>query len=158
MLLGISKIVARRIWAAILRTLCDGWTTHRRMQRSSPCLFCCGQGEDSIAHYARCTVVARLMSTKLELVRQPAESQLAGFLLLEPCWRPGRESLLSRRALGVYATFLASNKVRKGQAQNAEEVWMQYLKEGAASSQKLAAFLHEVWTEFLSPSFSPSCL
>jgi hypothetical protein len=145
MLLGLSKLVSPRIWAATLRALCDGWTTHRRMQRSSPCLFGCGQGEDSIAHYSRCTMVARLMSSKLRLARQPPESRLAGFLLLEPCWRPGRESMLARRALGVYATFMASNRVRKGQAQNAEEVWMQYLKEGAASSQHLAAFLHEAW-------------
>ena len=39
MLGGIMKFVSPRIWATVLRTLCDGWTTHRRMQRQGPCLF-----------------------------------------------------------------------------------------------------------------------
>ena len=93
MLGGLIRFVSPRIWAAILRTLCDGWTTHRRMQRRAPCLFGCGFGEDSIVHYASCSVLSNLMWCKLKLDRLPVEDQLAGFLLLEPYCKEGREEV-----------------------------------------------------------------
>jgi len=102
---GLIKFVSPRIWATILRTLCDGWTTHRRMQRQGPCLFGCRAGDDSIVHYASCSVLSNLMWCKLKLDRLPVQDQLAGFLLLEPLWKEGREEMVARRALGVCATF-----------------------------------------------------
>ena len=146
MLDGLIRFVSPRIWAAILRTLCDGWTTHRRMQRHAPCLFGCGFGEDSIVHYASCSVLSNLMWRKLKLDRLPIENQLAGFLLLEPYWKEGREEEVSRRALGVYATFMACNIVRNGGALCTADVWLQCMKEGAASSKKLSVILNQLWT------------
>ena len=60
-LMRLSKLVPQRVVANALRTLFNGWATHRRMaslcgcQRSA-CVLGCGSGEDSIEHYSRCGV------------------------------------------------------------------------------------------------------
>ena len=142
---GISNAVSPKIWAATLRTQCSGWTTHHRMQRSSPCLFGCAQGEDSIPHYARCSKLALLMRNKLG-THQPANgTRLEHFLLLEPPFDPSRKEIFARRALGVYAAFMACNKVRKGHAANATDTWTQYFKEGASSHKGLADDIRALW-------------
>ena len=116
------------------------------MQRQGPCLFGCRFGDDSIVHYASCSVLSNLMWRKLKLDRLPVQDQLAGFLLLEPSWKEGREEVVARRALGVYATFMACNKVRNGLALCTSDVWLQCMKEGAASSKKLSVILNQLWT------------
>ena len=146
MLKGLMEFVSPRIWATVFRTLCDGWTTHRRMQRNGPCFFGCEFGEDSIVHDASCTKLSNLMRSKLNLEPLPVEGQLAGFLLLEPCWHVRHGSMMARRALGVYATFMACNKVRKGAATCTADVWQQCLKEGVASSKVLSDIFGQLWT------------
>jgi len=86
------------------------------------------------------------MWCKLKLDRLPVQDQLAGFLLLEPSWKEGREEVFARRGLGVYATFMACNKVRNALALCTSDVWLQCMKEGAASSKKLSVILNQLWT------------
>ena len=142
---GISNAVSPKIWAATLRTQCSGWTTHHRMQRSAPCLFGCTHGEDSISHYARCSKLALLMKNKLGIHPPTNGAYLDHFLLLEPPFELSRKTIFARRALGVYAAFMACNKVRKGQATNACETWTQYFKEGASSHKGLADDIRALW-------------
>ena len=97
-------------------------------------------------HYASCSVLSKLMWCKLKSDRLPVEIQLAGFPLLEPYWKEGREEVIARRALGVYATFMACNKVRKGLALCTADVWLQCMKEGATSRKKVSVILNQLWT------------
>ena len=86
------------------------------------------------------------MRSKFKLEPLPAEGKLAGFLLLEPCWHVQHASMIARRALGLYAVFMACNKVRKGSATFTADVWQQCLKEGAVSSKVLSDILGQLWT------------
>ena len=138
MLKGISKLVSPCIWAAVLKALFDGWTTHRRMQRASPCLFGCGRGEDSIHHYSFCPEVADLARNRLGLCIHGHHDRLDRFLVLAPRFSIANGPELARRALVVYATFKATNAVRHGQATHASAAWIQAFKEGAASHPALS--------------------
>ena len=107
------------------------------MQRSGPCLFGCTHGEDSIPHYARCVNLALLMKNKLGIHLPTNSTHLDHFLLLEPPFEPSSKAFFARRALGVYAAFMACNRVRKGHATSAADAWTQFFKEGASSHKSL---------------------
>ena len=87
------------------------------------------------------------MRTKLALNDQFCADRLDRFLLLEPRFDHNLGEVFARRALGVYATFMATNRVRKGLANDAEEVWHQMFKEGASSHKKLLKIIREIWTQ-----------
>ena len=48
----LRPLVAPRVIAAYLRTVCDGWMTLKRFQQRGPCRFC-GREIDSLRHIAR---------------------------------------------------------------------------------------------------------
>ncbi|CAK0852039.1 unnamed protein product [Prorocentrum cordatum] len=134
---GISKFTSLCVWAAVLRAIIDGWTTHSRMQRRSRCLFGCGCGQDSIQHYAFCSVLADLARRKLGLEIPEPRTRLDEFLMLEPRFTVDQSSWFARCALLIYATFKATNAARDGQGMDTSDAWQQAFKEGAASRRDL---------------------
>ena len=58
-----------KVWAAMLRTLWNGWCTKRRMEQigGTGCIFGCAGVDDSIEHYARCPAVADFARRRLGL-------------------------------------------------------------------------------------------
>ena len=119
----LGPMVPPCVWAAALKALLDGWTT----KPASPCLFGCQHGHDDLRHYAYCPVVARLYRAQLCLQQGPPASRLDEFLLLDGA--PPRTFAL--RALGLCATFRATNAARHGQA-SATGAWPQALADGVA--------------------------
>ena len=120
------------------------------MKRQSTCLFGCGHGDDGIEHYSRCRIAQNLSMRKLAVDRPPANRHLDHFLLLEPKLTGDNSSLLARRALALYSTFMATNRVRKGLATNCADVWTQFMKEAAASHSTLLTITRSAWSS--SPS------
>ena len=104
----------------------DGWTT----SPSQPCLFGCARGQDDIRHYAYCPCVARLWASRLDVHLEQATARLDTFLLLDTA--PAVSA--APRALGLYATFKATNAARNGIAA-AEGAWHQALIEGGPLRQ-----------------------
>ena len=67
MLRRLSKLVAPRVFAAVLRTLWSGWCTARRFGRRSPCLFCGEVDGDSVEHASVCFELAQFGRRELGL-------------------------------------------------------------------------------------------
>ena len=64
---GLKNKVPPCVWAAVLRALCDGWTTGARMSSTRDCLFQCGRGQDSLHLYVHCPVVEQLALSRARL-------------------------------------------------------------------------------------------
>ena len=109
-----SPLVPPRVWAAVLRTLWNGWLTARRWpsgpMAGATCIFGCAGSEDSIEHYCVCREVAGFARRRLGLsaAASPAASR-ADFLILDrpPRQRPLAE--LTLRALRVAAVYKVHN-------------------------------------------------
>ena len=67
MLRRLAGLVAPRVWAAVFRSLLNGWCTLRRFQSRGRCVFGCSFGEDSLDHYLGCSVLARFGRDHLRL-------------------------------------------------------------------------------------------
>ena len=67
MLRRLARLVAPRVWAAVYRTLLNGWCTSRRFQQAGSCVFGCRHYEDSIDHYLGCPALARFGRDSLRL-------------------------------------------------------------------------------------------
>jgi hypothetical protein len=109
----LAKLVPPRVVAALLRTLWNGWTTERRMQRAvhdgKGCIFGC-EAADSIEHYASCSTVASFARRSLRLPHMPTPpEQLADFLILDVSNPEANKALLTRKALRVAAVYHVHN-------------------------------------------------
>jgi len=49
----LNGLVAPRVVAAYIRSICDGWATHARFQVVATCRFGCGVSRDSLTHIVR---------------------------------------------------------------------------------------------------------
>ena len=99
----ISRFSQPRQWFAVLRTMCDGWTTGRRFgERTSRCMAGC-DAEDSIAHYAGCPRIRAVALRQLGLPPLPnPRLQLEAFLLLTTGWS---QEELKARALWTSSVY-----------------------------------------------------
>ena len=92
----------------MLRTLYNGWCTHRRFQKrhyyNNTCLLGCGgNSEDSIEHYCRCRVTTALYNRLLN-VHVP-NSQLLDFFMLH-CSGSAKDLMCSSLCVyGIYNTL-----------------------------------------------------
>ena len=119
-----SKLLPPRVQACQLRTACNEWATCRRFQKAGGCLFNCPRGEDSIEHYAFCSVFHNLCKMALGLERPPATHCLGDFagvlpyvLSLPEHAREGgnaKATVAALRAIGVYALYRTHNALRHG--------------------------------------------
>ena len=144
-LIGISKLVPPRVWAAVYRALQNSWVIGRRMQRGTACLFDCGGGEDSMKHYAFCPRVACFCRARLGLVQLAPSKRLSSFLLLSPPFRDATASVHARRALALYCVYSAANAARHSLTPNAHASLDQFAREACAVHPGLAASVAAVW-------------
>ena len=144
--MGIASLVHPRVWFAILNAICNGWTINFRFQRRRPCLFACGFGEDSLHHYAHCTVIADYAQRRLNLERPAAGNRLDCFLALSPCFCVSVASEVARRALCLFAVHSATNAARHGSIAGTAEALEQFAKEACASHAPLRRIVASEWT------------
>ena len=67
----LSRLVAPRVTAAYIRTICNGWCTHARFQGHGACRLGCGNDCDSIEHVARCPLALEWSRRYARLQRPP---------------------------------------------------------------------------------------
>ena len=66
LLRGLAVEAPPRVWAAVLRTLCNGWVTARRFQTTGNCVLGCENCNDSIEHYAYCGILPHFVNVTSE--------------------------------------------------------------------------------------------
>jgi hypothetical protein len=153
----LSRTAPPKIFAAVLRAMCNGWVTSRRFQGNGTCCFGCVQ-EDSIEHYAFCKVFHRLSLRHLGLPTPPVERRLADFLCLDPCTaglqaslKGGDEKATARtlRGIAVFCLHRTINAVRYGTIDGAllaEQAFVAFVAEAASGHVKAAALMFRVRT------------
>ena len=110
----LAPLVPPRVWAAVLRTLWNGWVTERRWPQGpmagATCIFGCPREADSIEHYASCAGVASFARRRLGLPRAGSPEQgLADFLLLDRDAEQWSSSELTIRALRTASVYKVHN-------------------------------------------------
>jgi len=119
---AVANVVNPRVIASFIRLLCNGWITGRRFQGKGPCSLC-RRDEDSIEHFAKCSVVMSCFKKFLGLHRPDVGLELDHFLCMNlSCdariFGEDSEELFRRtcrlRVLGCYALYKLHNSVRHG--------------------------------------------
>ncbi len=109
MVLGVlQRKTTPRVQASYLRSICDGWCTRRRFQDRGDCLFGCGRGEDSLSHFACCSVVSELFVNGIHLPGSRGPGALDVFF----CMNTTDEEVIAARGRGLYALYRLYNGVR----------------------------------------------
>ena len=116
----IKHRVQPRVFAATLKAMLGGWTGNT----ASPCPFGCGRGQDSVEHFAYCPILSGLYRRHLGLHPVDPSRRLGAFLLLD-CSAED----LTKGAVGLFATFKATNASRHGSA-TAAGAWPQACADG----------------------------
>ena len=129
----LAQLVSPRVHASVFGSIWNRWCTLRRFQFRGRCRLCQSlHSEDSIEHYAFCSVVKELAARRLRLDTQ-RHVNLHTFTLTNPCLNT--KQLLSRAALLIYATYRALNFQRRAStALHGEELYnamCQWVVEGA---------------------------
>ena len=137
----LGPLVPPCVWASALKALMDGWTSADPSRRAPHCCFGCVSSQDTIQHYARCPVVARLAQARLRLDPVAFTGRLEDFLLL----RSGTDEHISLGALRLYATFMATNAVRHGRSRSAEDAWLQAMTDAAGRASPLGRVVANLW-------------
>jgi hypothetical protein len=153
----LRRLVPPRVSAAYFSALWNRWTTARRFQRrgsaTNRCLLCCPQrAEDSLEHYAACSVVRKVGRDYLGLdmcenIGNTSEA-LQEFLMT------GRmsldtESRLLRGAVLVYATYMTTNNARPAgplEAEVARHAMMQHAKQGVQGHAEAMRAVDNWWS------------
>ena len=148
MLPALSRVVPPRVVAAVLRTLLNGWATHRRFQQHGDCCFGC-QAEDSIEHYADCPVVWDFSYRALGILRPTSrQARLANFLMLDITNMASISVEMTCRAVRVAAVYRTYNIVRHTPhlhgAAAAGALW-QSLREAVRGHALAARMVDGVW-------------
>ena len=138
-----------RVSAAIWKTMWNGWTTARRFQRNADCLLCCGGvcGEDSIEHYAMCSVVRKVGRCFVGLQDSHYSTWLGNFVALGLNQGKVDEKTLTLRASLVYAVFRTTNALRHNPTTSREvahDMLVQFAKEAVRGHSKATAYLQGV--------------
>ena len=107
-------LVPPRVCAAVLRTLWNGWTSHRRFGKSSHCLLgrCGFCDEDSIEQYSVCPTIIRFARSCLHLTVQDHLPSASNFATLGLHQGKVPERILVLRAIMVYAAYRTTHLYR----------------------------------------------
>ena len=108
MMLRLGQLVRPRVFAAVWRTLWNGWCTRRRFQHEGSCMFgCSNTARDCVEHYAYCPIYQRFRGTTLFLPKIQSLDSL--FLLRHNEWNDDR---LILEAISVFAVYTVFNIAR----------------------------------------------
>ena len=139
MLKTIGEGLPPRVWAAYFRLICNGWMTARRFQGSGKCLFGCGNGHDSIEHFAQCPVVSHWLHENLGISPAPVGEEMDHFLGMRIDEERDDTHMNSRirRGLATYALYKVHNGVRHQSFGDARlsEVFAYFLQEGQSPDE-----------------------
>ena len=128
--------VPPRVWAALWRTLWNGWATNRRLQGRGAvqsCIYGCpADAPDSIEHYAVCPRLADAALTALGLPRVLGPAAIPEFLALDPVPTGANAPQLVLKAVRVAAAYRAHTLVTHGQ-----------VRQGVAALEAFAQFTRE---------------
>ena len=121
-----------RVSAAVLSTMWNRWVTARRFQRSAACVLGCSPtARDSIEHYACCPFVREAASAYLHLrLRGPPEAVSDFLLVSTPPGQRQPQSVITRMALLVYATYVVTNNARHGEMSRGRTEMIGMLQQG----------------------------
>ena len=143
---AVRNTVPPRVWAAVWRSLWNGWATSRRTQgrHGLPgCMFSCSpDAPDSVEHYAHCPRLHAVAGRLLGLPRpETPAARLAAFLGLDArASKPaGHAVRVAIRLCAAYRThcLCRHGQVRRGPA--AEEALRQSCREAVRGSAAAAA-------------------
>ena len=117
----LSSLVAPRVVAAYIRSVCNGWSTLQCYQQRGRCRFGCGHPGDSLAHIAKCPR-ANAWGLQVGLLqRAPLGLELDYLLCMVPeafytrhSSRPllTEDAVLQVRAYHLYALYRLHNAAR----------------------------------------------
>ena len=151
----LAERVPPRVFAAALRTICNGWVARRRFHQVGRCVLGCPQGEDSIKHYTVCSCFHGLCQRHLGLGQPPRSRCLGDFLGVDP-YLPAlprqlatadvRETYTALRAISVYALYRCHGSARHGALPSAEcrEAFLTYVREAARDHRQAFSLLSRV--------------
>ena len=142
----LGRLVPPRVCAAVWKTIWNGWTTARRYQKKGNCLLCCGgrYAEDSIEHYARCSVVREVGRTFLGMQQSSYDKWLGNFITLGVNSCKVDDNMLTLRAVLVYAIFRTTNQLRHRPTDSVElarDMVCQFAKEAVRGHDKATQLL-----------------
>ena len=115
MLQRLARLVPPRVAQSVWKTAWNAWITARRFQQAgSRCVLRCNSqaGEDSIEHYARCSVTRDLCTGFVGLREDHHSKWLGNFVVLGSNRGSVDDMTLVRRAVVVYAVYRATNSLR----------------------------------------------
>ena len=146
---SVRTVAPPRVCAAVLSTMWNRWTTARRFQGAGRCVFLCSPtAQDSIEHYCSCAVVRQAYLKGLRLRLRAHPEALSDFLLVSlPPGDGQQNTILTRTALMVYATYVVTNAIRHGGHKPAEalEMLRQAILNGAQGHRGAERMLGELW-------------
>ena len=113
----LNRLVAPRVVAAFIRSICEGWATHARFQGVAACRFGCGVGRDSLSHIVKCPRALEWCERYAQLRRPPLGEEGLFFCMTDDSLdarrllfvSTGPDAVLSARALSVYALYKLHN-------------------------------------------------
>jgi hypothetical protein len=148
----LTKLVPPRIHAAVLHTLFNGWTTHRRMQKrkalTNLCVFKCNAtAEDSIEHYCRCSVVQRIALRTLKIEYVPEQALNLWSLSSKGL---DNDSHLISIAILQYGVYNAFNTLRNSPVNDSQQAYhciLQHCRQGVFGHPKCMKHFDSRWTE-----------
>ena len=134
----LASRVPPRTWAAVWRTLWNGWATDRRMQGRGAvhtCIYGCSvDAPDSIEHYACCPRLASICGPVLALPRAVgAGPALADFLAVDVASSQMNPDTVVRKAIRMAGAYRVHSLVRH-----------RVVRPGAAAIEALRQSLREV--------------
>ena len=132
-----------------MRTIFNGWCTHRRFQKreagTNKCVFGCGgNAEDSIEHYCKCAATLEVLRTQLRVSVSPRRA--IAFWMMDF----SRDKDMARcSALSSYAAYNMFNIYRtKGiivSTAVAIDAMRESIIQAACSNAELGRFLDDRW-------------
>jgi hypothetical protein len=136
-----------------LRTAWNGWCTSRRFQQSGKCIFNCQAfaQEDSIEHYAGCSICVAFLRSKLHY-RGPINR--GHLIVLGANSGSQTDEDICRLALWSYSLYKTFNSLRhsrgrSGDAQAMIELLNAFLREGVGREGAGLRLLEQGWrTDF----------
>ena len=151
----LHELVPPRVIAAAFSTVWDRWTTHRRFQKrdlpSNRCrLGCGGLAEDSLEHYANCSMIRQVAARFLNL--KACQVNLHMFMFCCPTVTTAED--LTMGALLVYATYTATNNQRHHgplDTLHLYDAMVQWVREGARGHSGATSVLQTRWKQQTPP-------
>ena len=118
----LAPVVAPRVFAAYLRTVCHGWLTQHRFGRRGRCRFGCEHGNDTMNHIMRCPMIHKWSQQCSQLIPPAVADRSDVFLCFEPSaldtaclpFPCTTNDVLRARGWVVYAAYRLHNGIRCG--------------------------------------------